>query len=204
MALKISKELKESLGEDIVKLLEEKAKTTDILVGVDGNYIPKDRFDEVNKDKNDMKAANDKLTKDLADASKGVKSTEELTAKITELTASNKKIQEEADAKVAARELSYMIDGAVKGAKAKNSKAIQGMFDMTAVKVVDGKLVGLDAQIEAIKKSDPYLFDVEQKPETKLDQFGKPINNGDEGGKTNQEQVNAIVTQMGFTPPVVK
>jgi hypothetical protein len=48
-------------------------------------------------------------------------------------------------------------------------------LDHSKIVIKDGKLDGLDPQIEALKKSDAYLFDaVETKPQ--IDRFGNPIN----------------------------
>ena len=53
------------------------------------------------------------------------------------------------------------LDMAIMQAKGRNPKAIKALLDMEKVKVKDdGSLEGLD--LEALKKSDSYLFDVEE------------------------------------------
>jgi len=173
MSLNITEDLKKKLPADAVKALEEYAKETDLFIGSGAQYIPKDRFDEINTQAKDHKARADKFEADLAAATKAAKSQEELTAKINELTTANEKLKAEYEAKIASREREYLLTDALKGAKAKNPKAVQALLDHAKISIKDGKLDGLDSQLEALKKSDAYLFDVEQKPQ--VDRFGNPI-----------------------------
>ena len=46
----------------------------------------------------------------------------------------------------------------MRDAKAKNPKAVKALLDTSTVKIVDGKLIGLDEQLTALKTSDDYLF----------------------------------------------
>ena len=51
------------------------------------------------------------------------------------------------------------IDIALANSKAKNGKAARALLDLDAVKLDGNKLLGFDDQLEALKKSDPWLFD---------------------------------------------
>lgn len=201
MALKISNELKEKLGADTVALLEAASKDSDLILGVAANYITKTRFDEVNTQLGESKATNTKLTKDLTAATKGAKTQEELTATIEKLTADNEAAKTKYEADIAARERSYLVDQALSGSKPKNLKAVKGLLNLDDVQVKDGKLVGLDTQLEALKKSDSYLFEAVKEQETKLDQFGNPITGGGGSGKTTTDEVNDVLALMGFEDP---
>jgi len=201
MALKISKELREQLGTEAVALLETSAKDTDIIVGVVANYITKERFDEVNTQLGEVKTQNTTLDKDLKAAVKGAKTQEELNAKITELTTANEATKTEYETKIAERERGYLLEDALKGSKARNSKAVRSLLNLESVKVVDGKVIGLEEQIKALKTSDPYLFEETKAPETKVDRFGNPVEKGNLGTKTEADKVNSIVTAMGFEVP---
>ncbi|MDD3958033.1 MAG: phage scaffolding protein [Candidatus Izemoplasmatales bacterium] len=176
----INSDLKSLLGEDLLKQIEAALKDKDIVIELQENHIPKSRFDEVNTQAKDHKARADKFEKDLADATKNAKSQDELNAKIAELTASNEKTKTDYEAKIAERERDYLLQDGLKASKAKNPKAAMALLDLTKLVVKDGKLDGLDPQLEALKKSDPYLFDVEQKPQ--VDRFGNPITQQQQGG----------------------
>lgn len=70
------------------------------------------------------------------------------------------------------------VDMAIVNAKGKNAKAIKALLDLEKVTLKDGKLEGLD--LDAVKKSDPYLFTVE---ETRTEGNG----NGNGGGSRTDE-----------------
>ncbi len=54
----------------------------------------------------------------------------------------------------------HAVDMAITGAKGKNVKAIKALLDMDKITFDEkGSLQGLD--LEGLKKSDPYLFDIE-------------------------------------------
>ncbi|MCH1941596.1 phage scaffolding protein [Holdemania massiliensis] len=53
------------------------------------------------------------------------------------------------------------VEIALMRAKAKNPKAARALLDESKIKLDGDKVLGLDDQLEALKKSDAYLFDVE-------------------------------------------
>ena len=68
--------------------------------------------------------------------------------------------------------LDNAVEIALSGAKAKNGKAVKAMLDMSKVKMgEDGKLSGFDEQIEALKKSDGYMFDVQEQAQQQFTGF---------------------------------
>ena len=171
----IHSDLRSLLGDDLFKQIDTALKDKDVVIELQENHIPKSRFDEVNIQAKDHKARADKFEMDLTAALKAAKSQEELTAKIAELTSSNEKTKTEYETRIAERERDYLLQDSLKTAKAKNPKAVNALLDHSKIVIKDGKLDGLDPQIEALKKSDAYLFDaVETKPQ--IDRFGNPIN----------------------------
>lgn len=64
----------------------------------------------------------------------------------------------------AQKDFNYALDSALKDAKCKNAKALKALLNLDNVKLNEGKFEGLESQIEALKKSDGYLFDIEQPP----------------------------------------
>ena len=77
------------------------------------------------------------------------------------------------------------VDMAIMQAKGKNTKAIKALIDMEKVTLKDdGTLEGLD--IEGLKKSDSYLFDVE-----KVKTEGTGFSGG--SGFSDNDNINSIV-----------
>ncbi len=53
------------------------------------------------------------------------------------------------------------IDEALKDFGAKNPNLLKKLIDLSLISIEEGKISGLDEQIEAIKKENPFLFDEE-------------------------------------------
>lgn len=156
-------DLKEILGEELYKQVTEKLGDKKIMID-DGNFIPKSRFNEVNEAKKEL----DKLLKErdmqLEQLSKNNKDSEELTKQIKDLQALNKQTADEYENKISKMQFDHALDGALTGAKCKNIKALKALLDIENIKYQDGKLEGLQDQLNTLKESDGYLFDLEQAP----------------------------------------
>ena len=61
---------------------------------------------------------------------------------------------------VATLKFDHALDGALTGAKAKNSKAVRALLDTEQLKFndADGSIIGLKDQLEKIQKENDYLF----------------------------------------------
>ncbi|MCM1564917.1 MAG: phage scaffolding protein [Dehalobacter sp.] len=121
--------------------------------------IPKDKFNEVNEAKKqaeDSLKERDKQLKDLAEKAKG---NEVLEKQIQELQEANKKTKQEYDDKVKQLQFDHTLDAALSDAKVKNIKAIKALLTIDNIKLDGESLIGLTDQLEALKKSDAYLFD---------------------------------------------
>jgi len=69
------------------------------------------------------------------------------------------KAQTDATKQVADLKFNYALDSALTGAKAKNVKAVTALLSRDALKLNDdGSILGLNEQLEAIKKDNDYLF----------------------------------------------
>lgn len=91
---------------------------------------------------------------------------EGLQAKIDELQETNKTQKTEHEAQLQKQAFEYKLESTLSGAKAKNAKAVKALLDLDTIKLDGDTLKGLDSQLEALKKSDAYLFDGD-KPEVK-------------------------------------
>jgi len=196
--LAINEELKKLIGEETLKALEEALKDQeDLVLEPKSNFIPKFRFDEVSTQLKDAKVQNTKLSTDLETATKNAGNIEEFKSQVTKLQEENRLATEKYESEIASRERSYRLDNALREVGVKNSKAVMALLNQDAIKIDGDKLLGFDDQIEALKKSDAYLFQEVQSQGPKVDRFGNPIQtNG--GEKTVPEEAAAIAEKYGF------
>lgn len=72
-----------------------------------------------------------------------------------------KEIEDNSKAEIEKVRLESKIDLAINNAKAKNVKSVKANLDLDKIKLDGDKLLGFDDQIEALKKSDAYLFEID-------------------------------------------
>jgi hypothetical protein len=155
-------DLKELLGEELYNQVMEKAGDNKIAIVSDGNWFPKEKFDQVNNDNKNLKKQLKDRDDQLADLKTKAAGNEELTKQINELTEQNKKTAEEYQAKLNQQAFDFALKDALTAAKAKNPKAVEALLNKEAIKLDGDKLLGLEEQLKSIKESDAYLFDSEQ------------------------------------------
>lgn len=103
--------------------------------------------------------------KQLADLQKAAKGNDELQHQITALQQQNAEQAKAHKAELAQLRLDNAIDNALTAAGAKNLKAVRALLDMEKLQLgEDGKLTGWPEQLEALQKSDGYLFAAAQQP----------------------------------------
>ncbi len=89
----------------------------------------------------------------------------ELQSQIAALRQQNAEQQKAHKAELAQLKLDNAIDNALTAAGAKNLKAVRALLDMEKLQLGDdGKLTGWPEQLEALQKSDGYLFAAQQPP----------------------------------------
>ena len=151
--------LKEHLGDELYAQVESKLKSNDKvklanLAG--GEYVGKDKFLALETEKKGLLAQiqeRDAQLEQLKKVDAGA-----LQSKIAELQKAN-------DAwatKVQSMALNHAIDAAILKSKGRNPKAIKALLDTDKIKMDGDAVTGIDEQIDAIKKSDAYLFEVSQ------------------------------------------
>lgn len=125
---------------------------------LDGAYVPKSRFNEVNEGKKTLTATVADRDKQLETLKKSTGDLDALKNQIKSLQDANKKAQEEADAKM--KEL--RINDAIKLAivdKAQDVDIVSSLFDKTKLILGDdGKITGLDEQLKELQKNKAFLF----------------------------------------------
>lgn len=122
-----------------------------------GKYVDKDKFDKAELKANDLETqlttANDTIKGfkdlDVEGLKKGVADWEKKYNDDT--TALNQKLVNQTK--------SSKIEIALLGAKAKNTKAVKALLDEEKISLDGDNLIGVNEQLEAIKKENDYLFD---------------------------------------------
>ena len=98
---------------------------------------------------------------------------EGLQAKIAELQTANEKAKTDYEKALAETKFSSALELALSTSGAKSAKALRGFLDMVKIKLDGDKLLGLDEQIEAVRKEHDYLFGAEPDA-TGMKQGGAP------------------------------
>ncbi|MEX1376507.1 MAG: phage scaffolding protein [Eubacteriales bacterium] len=57
-------------------------------------------------------------------------------------------------------QLENFLDSRLQESRAKNKRAVKALIDMQRVKIEDGKILGVDEQIQSIRVTDGYLFEM--------------------------------------------
>lgn len=140
-------------------ITEEQA--TKILEGYK-NHIPKDRFDQVNNEKNELKTQIADRDKQLETIKKGAGDNEELKKQIETLQNENKTVKADYDKKIQDIQLNTAVETALRNAKAKNLTATKALIDYSKLKLEGDKVTGLEEQIKAHTEAEEtkFLFDV--------------------------------------------
>ncbi|AZK44782.1 phage scaffolding protein [Paenibacillus lentus] len=181
-------------------LTEEQA--TKIMTSLDGNFVTKARFDEVNNAKKQLEkdiASRDEQLETLKNSTGDVESMREQISKLQSQNATEKANYE---AQLKQIKLDNAVEKALIKAKAKNIKAVKALLDLENAEL-DGETVkGLDDQLKKLQEGDDsFLFEVQQQP-TSTPKF-KGFKPGESGaGKVDvgtQPSSLAEAVQMHFT-----
>lgn len=136
---------------------------------LEGNYIPKSRFDEVNNAKKKLEtdvAERDKQLKTLKDSAGD---NETLKNEITKLQNENQTAKDNYEKEIAGMKLNSAIETALGTHKAKNIIAVKALLDTSKISLDNENLLGFEEQVKALKEAETtkFLFGEEAKTETK-------------------------------------
>jgi septal ring factor EnvC (AmiA/AmiB activator) len=143
---------------------------------------------ENGKDINELKSAAEASKTTLADLQKQISDrdkqlealktssgdNEALKKQITDLQAANKQVKTDYDANLKKITLGSKIDTALLGAKAKNTKAVRALLDESKISLDGENVLGLNEQLEQVKKDNPYLFGEDQPKNPPAPAGGEP------------------------------
>lgn len=161
--------LKELLGEELYNQVMEKVGDNKIEIVSNGQWIPKQKFDDLNDSLKEYKQQLKSRDEQLEELKKI--DAEGLQAKIQELQEANQRAEQEWQSKLQKQQFEFALKDALTAAKVRNPKAVKALLDTEVIKLDGDKLLGLDEQLKNIKESDPYLFEEEKPAEPKKPQF---------------------------------
>lgn len=169
--------LKKLVGEEVFNtyIAPKLAKDKKYFFG-EGEFIPKGRFDEINNQAKDYKSQIAEREKQIEDLRKSVSGNEELTKRLNELTEANKKQREEYEKQLQQKEFDYAYKLALEKAGAKDPKVLDALIDKTKLVYKDGNLSGLQEQVEALKKSHDWVFNIQNPANLTPNRAGFPPN----------------------------
>ena len=156
-----------------------------------------ERYNKLKTQKTELEAQIKERDTQLADLSKNNKNNEGLLNQIKDLQALNKQTTTDYENKINQMQFDYALEGALTNAKSKNNKALKALLNMNSIKYQEGKLEGLQEQIEALQKDASYLFDLNNAPQNTggIGQFGRggstaPKFTCDDIKKMSAEEIN--------------
>lgn len=111
--------------------------------------------------------------------------------------AKKKEIETNSKAEIEKVRLDSKIELAISNAKAKNVKSVKANLNLDNIKLDGDKLLGFDDQIEALKKSDAYLFEIDKTIDKGLE--GNNQNKRkNEGGSYNDDDLDKLSDEEYF------
>lgn len=160
-------------------------------------FKPAKEFNEINEElklvkgeKKTLEEDKKKIEGEYENFKKGSISQEDYEAK-------KKEIETNSKAEIEKVKLESKIDLAINNAKAKNVKSVKANLDLEKIKLDGEKLLGFDDQIEALKKSDAYLFEIDNKIDKGLED-GNPYRRKDEGGSFEEDDLDKLSDEEYF------
>ncbi len=124
-------------------------------------YVEKEKLDDANKNISDYKKEIKKRDDQLKDLQDKVKEDTDLSKEIEILKEENRKTTEKYEADLKEKDFNYALERALTDSKVKNPKAVKALLNLDNIKVDGTDLIGFKDQIEKLKESDSYLFNVE-------------------------------------------
>lgn len=108
----------------------------------------------------DYKEQLDKTDKDLIKLQKNFNDNDDLKQQIKDLSKANEELKSESVNKINKIKRDSALNDALTNAKAKNPKAVSALLDQEAISFDESGLKGVTEQLEKLKETDSYLFDM--------------------------------------------
>lgn len=175
-------------------LTEEQA--TKVMEGLNGSFVTKARFNEVNTELTKAKATITERDSQLETLKQASGDTKALQDQITQLQADNAKKDKDHAAELKALKIANAVDLALSTARAKNNTAVRALmadFISKADIAEDGTVKGLDDEVKKLVEGKDTAFLFDKAPEKKF-KGAKPAEKGDPagGGEMTLEKFRAL------------
>lgn len=133
---------------------------------LDGNYVTKDRFNQVNEDNKTLKSTVKERDTQLESLKKNAGDKEALEAQIEQLKKSNKEAQEKYEADLKASKIKSAVKLKI-GDQVHDTDMVSSLLDLSKIELDDNDNIksGFDEQFNNLKKDKAFLF--KQKDENK-------------------------------------
>lgn len=149
------KTLEQILGDELYKQVTDKLGDNKIAIVSDGNWIPKDKFDNLNDEKKQYKEQVDTLNVELGKLQKQLENNDGATETIENL---KKQIADKETEMKAIRKSNAIKLEVLKANPNDVADILPHLKDDTITIGEDGTITGLKEQLEALKESKAYLF----------------------------------------------
>ncbi len=116
---------------------------------------------------------------------------------VKELQEKLSSLQSRYDTDLAAMRRDSAIDLALTKARAKSGIAAKAMLDLEKIKLENGKLTGLDEQLQALKKDNGWLFEEDGGT-------GMTVDTGGEHGQGGSTQTDGVIQKFAQLNPDLK
>ncbi|PRR84751.1 phage scaffolding protein [Clostridium luticellarii] len=168
-----------SIPEDIQK------KYKDIDLVDSSEYVSNDTYNQTKKERDDYKKTVGDRDKQIKDLEPLAKDNEDLKTKLTDLQTKNKEDLDKQEAEYKKQVFNIALESKLATVGAKNPRVLKGLLDLDKLTLDDnGNFIGLKEQVDAIKKSDDYLFEKEIKGSG---HFGGAPSGGAPAGEENPQ-----------------
>lgn len=154
----MSEVLKQLLGDLYTDAIAKAIGDKQVAIVNDGSWLPRTKYNEKDLEAKELKRQLDERDQQLQALEGKAQGHEELKAALEEAQKANREAAEQWEAKTAQMRLDFAIEKALTDAKAKNAKAVRALLNMEQVKLDGEQLLGLQEQLDALQKSDAYLF----------------------------------------------
>ncbi|GAA0735668.1 phage scaffolding protein [Clostridium oceanicum] len=184
--------LKEILGKELFKQLSEdkqkEYKNKDLEDVSGGNYIPKQRFEQVNEQAKEYRKQVGERDTQISKLKEEYKDVDGLKDKVTELETANKNQKETYEKQLNDIAFNNALEKSLGFFNVKDKKLIMALIDKDKLKVDGETVIGLKEQIEPLQKSHEYLFEKEIKGTGTF---------GTGGGKNPEPTSTNFATELG-------
>lgn len=165
--------LKTILGDTYTEDIDKKVSEQ---IGKD--FVSRADFNAANEAKKTLEGQISERDKQIKGFEKLSGDNEQLKTQLTAAQEANKTAKADYDAQLKKVTMDGKIESALFGAKAKNPKAVRALLDESKISLDGENVLGLKDQLEALQKSDAYLFGEAQTQNPPPPAGGKPAGEG--------------------------